>query len=269
VLTTARTDANVTVDKSVTANFAINTYTLHYTAGTGGTISGTADQTVAHGGSGTAVTAVPVTGYHFVSWSDGIATAARTDSNIAGSITVAAVFAVDAIDTRTLTYTAGSGGTISGTANQTVAYGGSGTAVTAVPATGYHFVAWSDGVTTAARTDSNVTADHTVSATFASTLTRTTIGVVANHSSVPRGHPVYFHGVISPNRTNGTHVGFYMRKAGSTTWKLVSTRHTFSGHHWSYSYHPSTRGTYYFQVRLSATSKYAPSTSKTIKVVWR
>ena len=51
---------------SVTANFAINTYTLTYTAGANGTITGTSPQTVNHGGSGTAVTAVPDTGYHFV-----------------------------------------------------------------------------------------------------------------------------------------------------------------------------------------------------------
>ena len=39
--------------------------------------------------------------------------------------------------------------------------------MTAVPNTGYHFVNWSDGVTTATRTDTNVTANLTVTATFA------------------------------------------------------------------------------------------------------
>ena len=37
----------------MTASFAINTYTLTYTAGTGGTISGTTPQTVNYGASGT------------------------------------------------------------------------------------------------------------------------------------------------------------------------------------------------------------------------
>ena len=37
---------------------------------------------------------------------------------------------------------------------------------TAVPDTGYSFVSWSDGITTAARTDSKVTANQTVTATF-------------------------------------------------------------------------------------------------------
>ena len=56
---------------TVTANFAINTYTLTYTAGANGTITGDTPQTVNYGADGTAVTAVPDTGYHFVDWSDG------------------------------------------------------------------------------------------------------------------------------------------------------------------------------------------------------
>ena len=43
-------------------------------------------------------------------------------------------------------------------------YGADGTPVTAVPDAGYHFVSWSDGVLTAARTDTNVTADMNVTA---------------------------------------------------------------------------------------------------------
>ena len=128
VATAARTDTNVMADLTVTANFAIDTYTLTYNAGAGGTISGTTPQTgVAYGGSGTAVTAVANPGYHFVAWSDAVATAARTDTNVMADLTVTANFA---IDTYTLTYNAGAGGTISGTTPQTgVAYGGSGTPV--------------------------------------------------------------------------------------------------------------------------------------------
>ncbi len=46
MLTASRTDTNVTADLTVTASFAINTYTLTYTAGTNGTITGTSPQTV-------------------------------------------------------------------------------------------------------------------------------------------------------------------------------------------------------------------------------
>ena len=40
VPTATRTDTNVTADKTVTATFAINTYTLNYAAGPGGTLLG-------------------------------------------------------------------------------------------------------------------------------------------------------------------------------------------------------------------------------------
>src|SRR5207248_10228218 len=128
-----RTDTNVTADITVTANFAINTYTLTYTAGSNGSISGTSPQTVNYGASGTAVTAVPNTGYHFVNWSDNSTQNPRTDTNVTADISVTANFA---INTYTLTYTAGANGSISGTSPQMVNYGASGTAVTAVTNTG-------------------------------------------------------------------------------------------------------------------------------------
>ena len=179
VLTAARTDTNVTANLSVTANFAIDTFTLTYTAGTGGTITGTTPQTANYGTDGSSVTAVPNAGYHFIDWSDGVLTAARTDTNISANINVTANFA---IDTFTLTYTAGANGSITGISPQTVAHGASGTEVTAVPNTGYHFVSWSDGVLTAARTDANVTSDITVTATFAITSYTLTYTAGANGS---------------------------------------------------------------------------------------
>ena len=159
-----RTDVNVTADHSVTANFAINSLTLTYDAGPNGSIMGDTPQTVSYGGNGSAVTAVPATGYHFVGWSDGSTENPRTDSNVTADISVTANFAVSQY---TLTYNAGANGSISGETPQTVNHDGAGSTVFAVPETGYHFVQWSDGVLTAARTDTNVTGDLTVTATFA------------------------------------------------------------------------------------------------------
>ena len=160
------TSLNATMDISQIVITRFNTYTLTYTAGPNGTISGTTPQTVNYGASGSAVTAVPNTGYHFVNWSDGVATPSRTDGNVANNISVTANFAVN---TCTLTYTAGANGTISGTSPQTVNYGASGSAVTAVPNTGFRFVNWSDGVATPSRTDANVTNNISVTANFAVT----------------------------------------------------------------------------------------------------
>lgn len=68
-------------------------FTLTYTAGANGTITGATSQTVNPGGSGTQVTAVADPGYTFVSWSDGVLTAARTDSSVTGNLNVTATFA--------------------------------------------------------------------------------------------------------------------------------------------------------------------------------
>ncbi|MDD3711271.1 MAG: InlB B-repeat-containing protein [Patescibacteria group bacterium] len=158
-----RTDTNVTGNISVTAEFVADQYTLTYSAGPNGSISGSSPQTVNHGSSGSAVSAVPNTGYSFVKWSDDSTSNPRTDTNVTGNISVTAEFT---INQYTLTYSAGSGGSISGSSPQTVNHGGSGSQVTAVPDSDYKFNKWSDNVTSASRTDTNVTANKTVTASF-------------------------------------------------------------------------------------------------------
>lgn len=76
------------------------------------------------------------------------------------------VMADDGIVQYTLTYLVGANGSILGPTPQTVTHGGSGTPVTAVPNSGYYFYQWSDGVLEEERTDTNVTADLTVTAIF-------------------------------------------------------------------------------------------------------
>ena len=179
VTTAARKEANVTADLSVTASFAITTYTLTYTAGSNGTISGSTPQTVNPGGSGTQVTAVANSGYHFLSWSDGITTANRTDTNVTADLSVTGSFAPNSV---TLSYAAGANGSINGSTPQTVDYGGNGSQVTAVPGLGYHFLSWSDGVATASRTDANVTANLSVTGSFAINSYTLTYGAGSNGS---------------------------------------------------------------------------------------
>jgi len=149
--------------KSITASFAINSYALTYRANSAGSINGSTLQTVNYGGSGTQVTATANPGYHFVSWSDGVTTAARTDANVTANISATANIA---INSYALAYSANSGGTISGPTLQTVYYSGSSTQVTATANPGYHFVSWSDGETTSARTDVNIAANISATASF-------------------------------------------------------------------------------------------------------
>ena len=149
---------------SFTTVASAQTFTLNYTAGAGGTLTGNTAQVVNYGANGTAVTAVPGIGYHFVNWSDASTANPRTDLNVTANIAVTANFA---INTFTLNYTAGAGGTLTGNTAQVVNYGANGTAVTAVPGIGYHFVNWSDASTANPRTDLNVTANIAVTANFA------------------------------------------------------------------------------------------------------
>ena len=146
-------------------NLLALTYNLIYIAGSNGSITGSLLQIVKSGNDGTEVIAVPNTGYAFSSWSDGVLSAARTDLNVTGDITVMANFT---LITYTLTYIAGSGGTITGSTSQIINQGSNGTEVTAVPNTGYYFLAWSDGLTTPSRTDLNIQSDMALTANFVS-----------------------------------------------------------------------------------------------------
>jgi len=71
----------------------------------------------------------------------------------------------------TLTFTSAGNGTITGATSQAVPAGGSAATVTAVPATGYHFVNWTEGATvvatTAAWTAGTITSAHGYTANFA------------------------------------------------------------------------------------------------------
>lgn len=66
----------------------------------------------------------------------------------------------------TLTYSAETGGSLTGSTSQTVISGGNGSAITAVADSGYTFSKWSDDVTENPRTDSSVANNITVSAVF-------------------------------------------------------------------------------------------------------
>lgn len=170
-----RTD-EVVSDVTYTAIFEkVPTYILEYAANPGGSISGVTKQEVMIGQQGSAVTAVPMKGYYFVKWSDGVTTATRTD--IADrTLKVAAEFSP--LPTYVLTYLASAGGSIEGNASQNVLKGSESSAVTAVADEGYCFVKWSDGVTTATRTDV-ATGNLTVTAEFAEE--KTVVFVDAGH----------------------------------------------------------------------------------------
>jgi len=89
----------VTYTSTVEIKVSTVTYILIYTAGAGGSITGTSPQTVNYGSDGTSVTAVPNHKYHFVNWSDGVLIATRNDINILNDINITANFEYDHIST--------------------------------------------------------------------------------------------------------------------------------------------------------------------------
>ena len=193
-----RTDTNVTADVSVTANFAINVYTLDYTAGAHGSLTGSTTQTINYGSDGTAVTAVPDTGYHFVDWSDASTTNPRTDTGVTGNISVTANFA---INVYTLTYLTNPGGSLTGSTTQSINHGSDGTAVTAEHDQGFHFVDWSDASTDNVRTDTNVTANITVTANFEGFTRGSSAMSIYNNLYVPSNVPIV-DSTIQTNKLN-------------------------------------------------------------------
>ena len=87
-----RTDLNITTDLNVTAEFKKITYQLYYLSGAGGKLIGDSIQTLEHGASGTAITAVPNVGYMFMGWSDGYTDSVRLDANVQSELTLVARF---------------------------------------------------------------------------------------------------------------------------------------------------------------------------------
>ena len=114
-----------------------NTYTLTYIAGANGSIIGTTPQTVNSGSDGSLVTATPDSEYHFTSWSDGVLTASRTDTNVIANISVTASFA---INTYTVTFNSNGGSAVSAITG--VPYNTTITLPTAPTKTGYTFNGW-------------------------------------------------------------------------------------------------------------------------------
>jgi hypothetical protein len=210
----------VTGSITVTASFAIDTYALSYAAGAHGSLTGDVSQSVDFGGSGTAVTAVPDTGYHFTGWSDGVTTATRTDADVSGAIDVTASFA---IDTYVITASAGQHGAISPDGAVSVDYGADRTfAITPAP---YYRVAdvLVDGVSVGAvtsQTFTNVTAAHTISATFAPVGPPTTTVHGLPKGWVKRSVRL---GLVAKPATDGAPVDYTEYRVGSGPWVRGTT----------------------------------------------
>jgi hypothetical protein len=149
-------DANMTITPSAT---------------TGGTIATSTVQTIPYGLNGPTFKITPNLGYHVSDvLVDGESVGARSSYSFGTVLVNHTIEARFAIDTRSITATAAAGGSISPSATTTVNYG-SNRVFTITPETGYRIVdVRVDGASVGAVGTyefSNVTADHTIAATFA------------------------------------------------------------------------------------------------------
>jgi len=141
----------------------IPTFTLTYKADYNGKleVKGAQDKVdrcimaLGDGSVGFEVRAVPNANYYFVRWNDGNANPVRSDMVTADTMFAAEFALLPDVETKTLTYTAGSHGKIrisgpnsaieSGTYSVRVVAGEYGIEVEAVADTGYRFYIWADG----------------------------------------------------------------------------------------------------------------------------
>jgi hypothetical protein len=119
---------------------------LSLSASDGGSVIGAKSGIYAEGTDVT-VKAELAAGYQFVQWSDGVKTAERTISLTSDS-TLKAQF----VKVCKVTLTATDGGSVSGATSDAVYTAGEALTLKAVPAEGYSFAGWSDGVSDSVRT---------------------------------------------------------------------------------------------------------------------
>lgn len=160
--------SDIRANKSLTAVFVIETFTVTVTQAPNGSIS--ADAAVVNYGETVTITATPTGGFVFSYWIiNGVNVSAVAEyvlGPITSNQTISAVFALDVFG---ITVVQPANGSIS-PGSYTPTYGSSET-FTATPNIGYRFVKWvidgNDVFTPGTYVLSNITTSHTISATFA------------------------------------------------------------------------------------------------------
>ena len=181
---------NVTRNHTIQASFALNTHTITATAGANGSISPSGGVTVTHGSSRTFAISASAN-YHVQDvLVDGASVGAVTSyafGNVTRNHTIQASFA---LDTHTITATAGANGSISPSGGVTVTHGSSRTFAISASANYHVQDVLVDGASVGAVTSyafGNVTRNHTIQASFALDTHTITATAGANGSISPSG----------------------------------------------------------------------------------
>ncbi len=166
------TFSNVIGDHTITASFAINTYTITATAGPGGAIFPSGGVTVNYGANQT-FTITPNPGYHIADVvADVVSRGAITSypfTNVTANHSITASFAANSSNAFIITAMSGTGGTITPSGAVPVSLG-TGQTFTITPNSGYHTMdVQVDGVSQGTITSypfNNVNNDHKITASF-------------------------------------------------------------------------------------------------------
>jgi hypothetical protein len=188
---TTRLSIRMLRDRSLTGNFDLNTYPVTVTALGDGSVIRNPDQAQYPHGAVVTLTAVPAKNQTFTGWAGD-----TTGTTNPLSITVVKARSITAQFTATVNVTVVGNGTVTKQPDQTSYPLGSAVLLTANPAVGWHFVAWSgDTSTTTNPLTVPVTTTRNVTATFVINTYTLTINTVGNGSATATpSQKTYDHG---------------------------------------------------------------------------
>jgi uncharacterized repeat protein (TIGR02543 family) len=202
----------LTGNKSLVANFSINTYALTV-SGVNGTVAKNPNLSIFDYGSIVQLTPTPSVGYSFTSWTgDATGTANPLSVTMNANKAITANFT---LNTYTLNVTATNGSVVK-IPNQTTYNHGTSVQLTATPNSGYTFTSWSgDATGTTNPLTVSMTANKNITANFTAIVGTLTLNVTAVNGSV----------VKNPNLTG------YLSGASVILTATPNSGYTFTG--WS------------------------------------
>jgi uncharacterized repeat protein (TIGR02543 family) len=175
----------ITANRTLVANYVVNSYTLNTTANPsgGGTITKNPDQPKYNHGTQVLLTAVPNTGYTFTNWTEGatiLSTSAAYQISMTGNRTLVANFKLNSYG-LTLLINPSAGGSVTKNPNQASYDSGTSVVLTATANVGYTFTSWAGDASGSTNPLTVVmNANKNITANFTAVVPTVNLGTIAN-----------------------------------------------------------------------------------------